>query len=95
MSDNPLDLVALESAVLALRRSNPSAMDKFIAALRADYEQAIFRLLSAGEPNFVMQTQGAAREKLDMLNRIEHAEATITRVEAAVAAAPQNRTRSP
>ena len=65
--------VALEAAILSLRRSNPSAVEALIEALKAEEEHALGVMLSEST-NQVWNCQGVVSTLRGLRNRMEGAD---------------------
>lgn len=71
--DKTVNPVALEAATLSLRRSNPSAVEALIAALKAEEEHALGVLLTEST-NQVWNTQGVVSTLRSLRSRMEDAD---------------------
>lgn len=75
----PKNPVGLEAASHLLDRAAHHHHKEFVAALRAEYDDAVLVLLSATTPEEVFAAQGAANTLRRVVERMENAETTLAK----------------
>lgn len=73
----PKNPVALEAAILALRRAHNSAVEAFLEALTEE-EEYLMSLMLTETTNMVFSRQGAFATMRRLRERIQNAETTMT-----------------